>query len=103
VQRLFLLWAYQLSFHGHVIRSCCGSRLKPGSRPVFVITYLHSSFLVVLPTLPPTIVELPIRRLRLAFLVLIRWLPQDFFRLTLPLPVIFIRFDKPLCVFCFGI
>jgi hypothetical protein len=65
--------------------------------------YLQSFVLINLPGAPVTRVELPIRLRRLAFLVLIRWLPQDRFRLTLPEAVILTLLLKPLWVFCFGI
>jgi len=48
-------------------------------------------------------VEPLILRRRLEFFVLIKWLPQDLFRLTLPLAVTLTRFFKPLWGFCFGI
>jgi hypothetical protein len=44
-----------------------------------------------------------IRLRRLAFLPLIRWLPHERLRLSLPLAVILIRLLKPLWLFCFGI
>jgi hypothetical protein len=65
--------------------------------------YLLSFVLINLPGAPVTSVELPMRLLRLAFLVLIRWLPWDLLRLTLPEAVIFTLLLKPLWVFCFGI
>jgi hypothetical protein len=49
------------------------------------------------------IAELPIRLRRLALLPLIRWLPEERLRFTLPVAVIFILFDSPLWPFCFGI
>jgi hypothetical protein len=65
--------------------------------------YLQSIVLINLAGAPVTRVELRIRLLRLAFLVLIRWLPQDRLRLTLPEAVILTLLLKPLWVFCFGI
>jgi len=61
------------------------------------------SVFVVFPGAPARIAVLPMRRRRLAFFPLIRWLPQERLRLILPLAVTFTRFDKPLWVFCFGI
>jgi hypothetical protein len=65
--------------------------------------YLLSFVLTNLPDAPVTRVELPIRLRRLAFFVLIRWLPQDLLRFTLPEAVILTLLLKPLWVFCFGI
>jgi hypothetical protein len=47
--------------------------------------------------------ELPIRRRRFAFLPLIRWLPQQCLRFSLPVAVSLTLFARPLWLFCFGI
>jgi hypothetical protein len=65
--------------------------------------YLPRWILIVLAVVPLIIAELPIRLRRLAFLPLIRWLPQQRLRLTLPAAVILTLLVKPLWVFCFGI
>jgi len=66
-------------------------------------TYLQSCIPTVLAAAPVIIAELPVRLRRLAFLPLIRWLPQERLRLTLPVAVILTLLLNPLWVFCFGI
>jgi len=65
--------------------------------------YLQSLILAVLAVVPVIIVELAVRLRRLAFLPLIRWPPQERWRLTLPAEVILTLLVRPLWVFCFGI
>ena len=52
---------------------------------------------------PATVVAVDILRRRFAFFEPIRWLAPARFRFTLPLPVTFSLFFKPLWVFCLGI
>ena len=65
--------------------------------------YFNNAALVVLATAPVMIELLPIRLRRLAFFVLIRWLPKLFLRFTFPVPVTLTLLDNPLWAFCFGI
>jgi hypothetical protein len=58
--------------------------------------------LIALAAAPVITDALPIRLRRLAFFVLIRWLPQERLYLTLPEAVILNLLLSPLCVFCFG-
>jgi len=82
---------------------CFGARLKLFVIKILIGIYLWSRTLAVLAAVPAIMAELPIRLRRLAFLPLIRWLPQERLRLTLPAAVIFTLLLKPLWVFCFGI
>jgi len=99
--RLFSLLAYQLSFRRNVKFSLLRQPIE-AEKQALLCHYLPSIPFAVFADKPVTIDELPIRRRRFAFLPLMRWLPQQRCRLTLPLPVTFTRLLKPLCVFCFG-
>jgi len=70
---------------------------------IFSFFYLLSLILIVLAVEPVIIAEPPIRLRRLAFLPLIRWLPQERLCLSLPVAVILTLLVNPLWVFCFGI
>jgi len=102
--------AYQLSFLRDLLKLSCWRQPIEAEKQANQINlnnleqlYFPSLTLNVLASAVVKIAGDPIRRLLFAFLLLIRWPPQERLCLTLPLAVNLTLFFSPLWVFCFGI